>query len=187
MTNRTSLTRNLMTACSILALSAVMYGCAGGGDDPVATDVPDIGYGYGMGAGDGRDDSGNGRCTRLAPTMPAARRLQLRRRRRGRQRGRLDACQGGDAVRERCHEASGRRAQATMDSRRLRPTATARATTRTPMSHDAMATAEQADARKWLMRDDAMPRRLRLYMTADGRRSPAWADNAGRGARFSRT
>ena len=42
MTNKTSLTRNLMTACSILALSAVMYGCVGGGDDAApATDVPD--------------------------------------------------------------------------------------------------------------------------------------------------
>ena len=42
MTNKTSLTRTLMTACSILALSAVMYGCVGGGDDDApATDVPD--------------------------------------------------------------------------------------------------------------------------------------------------
>ena len=42
MKNRASLTRNLMTACSILALSAVMYGCTHGGDDAApATDVPD--------------------------------------------------------------------------------------------------------------------------------------------------
>ena len=41
MTNKTSLTRTLMTACSILALSAVMYGCVGGGDDGTATPVTD--------------------------------------------------------------------------------------------------------------------------------------------------
>ena len=41
MTNKTSLTRTLMTACSILALSAVMYGCTGSGDDaPPAAEMP---------------------------------------------------------------------------------------------------------------------------------------------------
>ena len=41
MTNKTSLTRTLMTACSILALSAVMYGCTHGGDDaPPAAEMP---------------------------------------------------------------------------------------------------------------------------------------------------
>ena len=37
---KTKLTRSLMAACSIVALSAVMYGCVhNGGDGPVATDV----------------------------------------------------------------------------------------------------------------------------------------------------
>ena len=38
---KTKLTRSLLAACSIVALSAVMYGCVhgGGGDGPVATDV----------------------------------------------------------------------------------------------------------------------------------------------------
>ena len=41
MTKKTSLTRTLMTACSILALSAVMYGCTGSGDDaPPAAEMP---------------------------------------------------------------------------------------------------------------------------------------------------
>ena len=37
---KTKLTRSLLAACSIVALSAVMYGCVHSGDDgPVATDV----------------------------------------------------------------------------------------------------------------------------------------------------
>ena len=38
---KTKLTRSLLAACSIVALSAVMYGCIGGGDDP-ATDETDM-------------------------------------------------------------------------------------------------------------------------------------------------
>ena len=35
------LTRKLMAACSVVALSAVMYGCTGsGGDEPVMDDPP---------------------------------------------------------------------------------------------------------------------------------------------------
>ena len=37
---KTKLTRSLMAACSIVALSAVMYGCAHSGDDPVAEPPP---------------------------------------------------------------------------------------------------------------------------------------------------
>ena len=37
---KTKLTRSLMAACSIVALSAVMYGCVhNGGDDAPATDM----------------------------------------------------------------------------------------------------------------------------------------------------
>ena len=39
--NKRKLTRSLMAACSIVALTTVMYGCVGGGDDAPATDVPD--------------------------------------------------------------------------------------------------------------------------------------------------
>ena len=39
---KTKLTRSLLAACSIVALSAVMYGCIGGGDDDPATDETDM-------------------------------------------------------------------------------------------------------------------------------------------------
>ena len=39
---KTNLTRKLMAACSIVALSAVMYGCVHGGDDPAPIDETDM-------------------------------------------------------------------------------------------------------------------------------------------------
>ena len=42
MTNKTSLTRTLMTACSILVLSTVMYGCVHSGDDAPVAEPPPI-------------------------------------------------------------------------------------------------------------------------------------------------
>ena len=39
---KTKLTRSLMAAVSIVALSAVMYGCVHSGDDPVPADPPDL-------------------------------------------------------------------------------------------------------------------------------------------------
>ena len=39
---KTNLTRKLLAACSIVALSAVMYGCVHGGDDPAPIDETDM-------------------------------------------------------------------------------------------------------------------------------------------------
>ena len=39
---KTKLTRSLLAACSIVALSAVMYGCVHGGDDPAPIDETDM-------------------------------------------------------------------------------------------------------------------------------------------------
>ena len=44
---KTKLTRSLLAACSIVALSAVMYGCIGGGDDPATDDPVTDGTGHG--------------------------------------------------------------------------------------------------------------------------------------------
>ena len=54
---KTKLTRSLLAACSIVALSAVMYGCVGGGDDPVAKPPPIDMDGDGDGDGDGVADA----------------------------------------------------------------------------------------------------------------------------------
>ena len=51
---KTKLTRSLLAACSIVALTAVMYGCVhDGGDDEPATEPPVMGDGDGDGDGDG--------------------------------------------------------------------------------------------------------------------------------------
>ena len=52
---KTKLTRSLLAACSIVALSAVMYGCVhNGGDDAPATDMSGTPEPAGAGAGAGR-------------------------------------------------------------------------------------------------------------------------------------
>ena len=51
---KTKLTRSLLAACSIVALTTVMYGCVhGGGDDEPAMDPPPVDGGDGDGDGDG--------------------------------------------------------------------------------------------------------------------------------------
>ncbi|MCY4478954.1 MAG: hypothetical protein OXB97_03580, partial [Rhodospirillales bacterium] len=41
--NKSKLTRTLMAACSIVALSAVMYGCVHSGSDAPTVEAPDLG------------------------------------------------------------------------------------------------------------------------------------------------
>ena len=52
---KTKLTRSLLAACSIVALSAVMYGCTSDGDDPVAEPPPMDMDGDGDGVADADD------------------------------------------------------------------------------------------------------------------------------------
>ena len=58
---KTNLTRTLLAACSIVALTAVMYGCVHSDDDPPPTDPPPMDDDDGDGDGDDGDgDDGDG-------------------------------------------------------------------------------------------------------------------------------
>ena len=57
---KTNLTRTLLAACSIVALTAVMYGCVHSDDDPPPTDPPPMDDDDGDGDGDGDGGDGDG-------------------------------------------------------------------------------------------------------------------------------
>ena len=97
---KTKVTRSLLAACSIVALSAVMYGCVHDGDDPPPVDpatvdsdgdgVTDANDAFPNDATETADADGDG-VGDNADAFPndATETADSRRRRRGRQRGRL--------------------------------------------------------------------------------------------------